>query len=156
MIKFTDAQMLGAQDKKFQGQYNYLLELLSTFLTRGTLSSVSGDTSINLKTGEITKDGEVVSTEDFVREYAEHTITKTETPPDDPDDYDLWIDSSTGELVWYMYKDGAWQKLTRTSFTEIDGELVGSQIEDGAITNSKISSGEITEAKVNWKTHLLF
>lgn len=48
MINFSDAQMLGANDKAFQNQYNYLVELVSTYLTRGMLQSVNENTYIDL------------------------------------------------------------------------------------------------------------
>lgn len=51
MINFTDAQMLGAIDKKAQDQYNYLVELLSTYLTRGKISNVSGENFFDLANG---------------------------------------------------------------------------------------------------------
>lgn len=51
MMNFTDAQMEGGIDKKFQDQYNYLVQLLSTYLTRGLISNVSGTNYFDLKTG---------------------------------------------------------------------------------------------------------
>ena len=51
MISFSDAQMDGANDKKFQAQHNYLIELMSTYLTRGTLESLNKENFINLKNG---------------------------------------------------------------------------------------------------------
>ena len=51
MISFSDAQMEGANDKKFQAQHNYLIELMSTYLTRGTLESLNKENFINLKDG---------------------------------------------------------------------------------------------------------
>lgn len=53
MMDFSAAKMNGAQDQKFQTQYNYLLDLLSTYMSRGLLQSVNGKTKIDLLNGRV-------------------------------------------------------------------------------------------------------
>lgn len=53
MMDFTAAKMSGAQDQKFQTQYNYLLDLLSTYMSRGLLESMNGKTRIDLMNGRM-------------------------------------------------------------------------------------------------------
>jgi len=52
MINFSDAQSLGATDKQFEQQYNYLVELLSKYLSTGKISNVSGSSFFDLKNGQ--------------------------------------------------------------------------------------------------------
>jgi hypothetical protein len=99
MINFTDAQMLGAQDKKAQDQYNYLVELLSTYLTRGKISSVDGNNYIDLanRTFNLGKDennyfkydGETFEFKGDIDATGSLTVTKTYGTA--PNEYDVVV-----------------------------------------------------------------
>lgn len=150
MINFTDAQMLGATDKKMQDQYNYLVELLSTYLTRGKISSVDGNNYIDLanRTFNLGKDadnyfkydgetfefkGKVVVTGGTA---AKIFIAEPTTP------YkvgDLWVEGDSGdfyrcttERLTGNYNAADWELATKYT----DDTVANQAIEDAATAQS--------------------
>lgn len=64
---------------------------------------------------------------------AEPRIARGSTPPSNPKADDIWIDTSTTPPVWKRWTGSAWEKMTRTHFAELFGQIVGTQIADEAI-----------------------
>ena len=158
MIKFTDAQMVGSQDRKMEGQFNYLIELLSTYLTRGLISSVSGKTYFDLEKSEfkqtaiidgetieitinptvglqITRDGVLVGGITTNGYFATSRIISTEENPS------MYLDvgdnpypgASSKALSMYSYgNDDAWHRsLSIYSYNEVGLKGVTFTSEDG-------------------------
>lgn len=90
----------------------------------------------------------IQQTEDFVYQYAERKISKGPTPPQSPEQYDLWIDTNGSRPLWKQWTGTVWEEITRTNISEMLGQLDIQQIPDLAITANKLVDDAITEAKI--------
>jgi len=70
---------------------------------------------------------------------AEPRIARGPTPPSNPTVDAIWIDTSVNPPVWKRWTGSAWEKMTRTDFAELYGQITGEQIAPDSITPTHIA-----------------
>jgi phage minor structural protein len=75
----------------------------------------------------------------YTDQVAERKIARGTTPPASPRLNDVWIDTSTAPPVWKFWNGTSWEKMTRTNFAELYGQITGQQIAPNAIEPTHIA-----------------
>lgn len=95
----------------------------------------------------LAKDAEEAAT-DYYEEFGQKKITQGLVAPSNPVTGDLWIDTSGPKYVWKQWNGTEWKPLTPTDLSQLNGQIVGSQLADGAVEAAKIKDGAVTGPKI--------
>lgn len=103
-------------------------------------------TAIRAAEDEITK-----GSANEVIEFGERKIFKGATIPAaaDVQELDLWLDARTTPPVWRQYINGSWTQVSRTNFSDMQGQVTGVQITDDTISAEKIATNAITAKHIS-------
>src|SRR5690554_2414426 len=77
--------------------------------------------------------------ENFTISYAQKQISSSTTPPANPEIGDLWFDSSTQPPTFRRWNGSEWEKLSATTFEELEGMIDKSQLPDRVIDSTKLA-----------------
>src|SRR5690625_836271 len=78
-------------------------------------------------------------TEDFTVDYAQKKIYSKNTPPENPEVGDLWLDCSPSPPTFLRWNGEKWEKLSATTFEELEGMIDYDQLPDHTIDSMKIA-----------------
>lgn len=95
----------------------------------------------------LAKDAEEAAT-DYYEEFGQKKITQGLVAPSNPVTGDLWIDTSGPKYVWKQWNGTEWKPLTPTDLSQLNGQIVGSQLADGVVEAAKIKDGAVTGPKI--------
>ncbi|WP_100373069.1 phage tail spike protein [Bacillus sp. FJAT-45037] len=98
---------------------------------------------VDEKTEGITED-----VKEQMSQFYEKKIYRGGTTPQSPDPYDLWLDESSNPPVWKRFVGGQWVKFTRTNMSELQGQVVESQIANQAIVSRALADVAVTMNKI--------
>ena len=80
-----------------------------------------------------------IYSENFTINYAQKQITSSPTPPENPEIGDLWFDNSTEPPTFRRWNGLEWEKLSATSFEELEGMIDKEQLPDRVIDATKLA-----------------
>ncbi|AQS55300.1 hypothetical protein B0W44_05385 [Novibacillus thermophilus] len=80
-----------------------------------------------------------IYSENFTINYAQKQITSSPTPPENPEIGDLWFDNSTEPPTFRRWNGLEWEKLSASSFEELEGMIDKEQLPDRVIDATKLA-----------------